>query len=953
MLRSLHVEGGKSRDAREQRGQRPRKMELHLKHIARLAATLGLAAFFGVIPMVAHAGTTGTISGVVTQPDGAPLAGVTVTATSPSQKATTSTDSHGFYSLLALIPDTYTVSFSRSEYGPVSVPQVVVQQDQNLSLNEKLSLVLRTIAHIQSTAAGSLVRPREGSDVYNVSGQELTAATNPGDLHETLYQWTAIVPGVTSTGFPSQPRVRGGQVTDLGYEFEGIPIQDNIVGFFTTNLSNVGVQNLEVYTGGLGAADSANGSGYLNSVLRTGTNPGFTELASDITGPGFNHLLTFQSGYATPDHRWSYYVGFDGVNSQNNYDNGKYTFPGVLFFGGDGPGPVITRDLVGNFHYRPDPNDDFQFVITNSYGQFNFDYLLDRSSGAPPALAFAPCAGAVPNGVTHTHASGGFAPNGQPCPAGIYWTALANDKGNIWYHWGGLGKIQWTHNLNDHSFFSLRLAENYNEYIFDQPLADANIPTLENPGDLWSWAGTHCPTYPYAAGSPVAIPTGLPHSLCAFDNGIQTFWGDRRSQIYYGGLDYQNLISDNITVKAGISNQLNENLFNYYLTDRFTHVFNEFFFPGIYENSTYPTSQPHMYAEGDFHYGKWLLEPGVLWAQEHYGFPGGGQTVSIVDPTFNGTYEFNANNVLRFSYGNTSSFVGSAYVYTRPDGLIVRNPLAAGTSFNPQLNHWADLMWEHQFNATTSMKVGPWIGKTTNYFELYRPVVGYVSGVPIFAKLPVLADNQQHHDFGVEFELQHIDNHPVGLSFWLTATYDNYWTTSALAASFESFPEPQDLINAGHLIRATANPLWNTAYAFDFHDNDFHFDPLVIYQTDFFYNTSNIKPACSTCAPPHPSYFTTPENIASAYWIVNLDVWQDIGPRKNFFIGVKADNLFNNMHDVVPCETFSGTGCGPFYGPWSGVNVPPKTFIYQNYSQNPRLFEFYAGVKIGAAPPGY
>ncbi|HEY9085622.1 MAG TPA: TonB-dependent receptor [Candidatus Tyrphobacter sp.] len=925
---------------------------------AAFAALICAAAV--LLPAPVRAGTTGTISGVVTAPNGRPLAGAAITATSPSQKATATSDAHGFYSFVALLPDTYTLSFTLRGYGPTSVPGVVVLQDQNVAVNQTLVSSLSTIAHVQTTAGGTLVKPNQGSDVYNVSGQELNAVTNPGDLHETLYQWTAIVPGVTSTGFPAQPRIRGGQVTDLGYEFEGIPIQDDIVGFFTTNLSNIGVQNLEVETGGLSAADAANGTGFLNSVARVGTYPGFTNLAVDLTGPDYNHYLTFQTGYATPNHRYSYYVGFDGVGSLNQYVNGRYTFPGVLEWSADGPGPVQTRDWIGNFHYKPDPNDDIQFLITNSYGDFDFNYLINSTS-QPPALQFEPCPGAVPSGSSpFTGATGGFAPNGQSCPLGLYWGALPTGKGNIWYHYGGLGKIQWNHTLDDHSFFTVRLAENFNEYIFDQPIGDANIPAFENVTGVngWNWAwwlGTpgQCPTIPMAAGTPVVSPASDPFDICAFDDGTQNFWGDRRSEIYLGSFDYQNLINDNITVKSGVSYTRSYNVFNYYLTNAFTNLPYEFTWPQVYEISTFPTDETHVYAEGDFHYGKWLLEPGMLYAARRYAFPNGGATVAIWNPTFNGTYQFDSRDVLRFSYGDTSSFIGTAYVYLRPDSLISRNPLEPGASFSPQLNHMADVMWEHQFDAETSMRIGPWIEKTSNYYESYRPIIGYTPTtppIPIFSPHSILSNNQQHHDFGVEFELQHVDNRPIGLSFWLTATYDNYWTSStALAGAFINSPEPQNLINEGHLLRAVANPLWNTAFLFDFHDQGFHLDPLVIYQTDYFFyaNPGLSFPTCGgTCAP----YISGHQHIASAFWNVNLLAYQEIGPKKNFFVGFKIDNLTNNYDNanLVPCSSTFGTGCFPYFnGPYSGVSDKPGSLIYQNFTQSPREYEFLAGVRIG------
>jgi hypothetical protein len=467
-------------------------------HQLRLVAILiAIGASFLIATSVARAGTTGTISGYVRDAKGSPLAGVTVVASAPSQTAKGTTDAHGFFALFALGADTYTVTFSRSGYSTDSVPGIVVFQDQTTTANETMLPALKTIAETHSAPTSTLVHPNQGTDVYTVSGAQLSAATNPGDTLTTLYQYTAVVPGVTGTGFPGQPRVHGGQVTDLGYEFEGIPIEDRSVGFYTTTLNNIGVSNLEVYTGGLSAANAANGTGLLNSVLKVGTNPGFVQITQDIGSPAFNHMLSFQTGYATPDHRYSYYVGYSGANEMTNYDYG--TFPGEMFWGGDGPGPIAIRDWVGNFHYRPNPKDDFQFVATNGYGYFNFDYLINKQPGEPPALQFEPCPGAVavgnynskhnPNG-TPTAATGGTAPNGQPCPVGLYWGALPNAQGNTWYQYAALGKLQWNHTIDNHSFFSLRFAENYGSYIFNQLIGDANIPGLENPGKPWNWSQT-------------------------------------------------------------------------------------------------------------------------------------------------------------------------------------------------------------------------------------------------------------------------------------------------------------------------------------------------------------------------------------------------------------------------------------------------------------------------------
>ena len=924
------------------------------------------------MPQAALAATTGTISGTVTDArTGAPLANVAVMAVSLSQTANSKSDAHGFYSLLSLGADTYTVTFNLNGYESATASGVTVVQDQTVTVNQQLHAALKTIASVHSSAQSNLVKPNQGSDVYSVGGAQLQASTNPGSLHETLYQYLAVTPGVTGTGFPAQPRVRGGQVTDLGYEFEGIPIQDRITGFFTTNLANIGISNIEVYTGGLPASGATNGTGFFNSVLKTGTYPSFTNLFIQASSPEFNNYITAERGAATADHKFSYYVGFDGVNSQNQYSYGENTFPSLVFFSYDGAGPVKTRDWVSNFVYRPGANDALQAVITNSNGDFNFNYLLNKPTGSPPALAFSPCPGNVADPNSFTGWSGGLAPNGQSCPTGLFFSALPNGGGNIWHHLGGLGKIQWNHNLNDHSFFSLRFSENFNQYIFDQPQADPNWPQWENAGGGWNWAqlngfpASSCPTYPYAAGTPVQ-QFGGGNFLCAADSGVQVFWGDRNSHMYFGNFDYTNALGAKSTLKLGGSYERDYNVYNYFCKN----VFNpNGTWPDNYLHSIYPTNIMTLYAEDDVHVGKFLLEPGIEWAAEHYAFPiNGGMTQRVVNPTFNGTYSFDPNNVIRFSYGNTSSFIGTGYVYrTNGAGVVsgTYNPAKPGLSFAPQLNHSADIMFEHQFDANTSLRIGPWYNKTSNYYESYRPVI---STNPVKFGPTVLNDYGQHQTFGVELGLNHINNASHGTSWWLSGTYNNYWTSStALPASFVNSPIPQNLVNSGVLVRAFGNPLISGTIVADFHSDRFHLDPLVYYQTDTFYNvavtsqcTTWITTSKATCTA-HGGTIVDPfiaqgEKVAGAFWRVNLQPWIELGPKRNFIVGLKVDNLFNNVNDIAPCNNgpssvMPGTGCFPFDGPYSGVNSAAGTttnpaYIFQNYSQGARTFYFFGGVRL-------
>jgi hypothetical protein len=249
-------------------------------------------------------------------------------------------------------------------------------------------------------------------------------------------------------------------------------------------------------------------------------------------------------------------------------------------------------------------------------------------------------------------------------------------------------------------------------------------------------------------------------------------------------------------------------------------------------------------------------------------------------------------------------------------------------------------MWEHQFDARTSMRVGPYVRTTNNYYSLYRPVIGTdPTGNPVYGPTqPTTAG--QNEDFGAEIGINHLDPRPVGLSWFLAGNYNNYWTTSIsslVSGSFGQSQIPANLAAAGFRVRSPYDPLLNGSLTLDWRlPHGYEVMPFVTYQVGTFYNVG----------------VTTQERLASAQWLTNLTVRKTLGVGKRAaMLGVRVSNLFNNNHDVTPCQVvatgpFAGTGCSPFVGPGSGVTATPGSWIYQNYSQNPREYEAFLTAKI-------
>lgn len=292
-----------------------------------LIAVLVIASLVGQGTSVL-AGTTGSISGtVVNRTTNAPLAGAKVTASSPSQVASTTSDASGHFTLLSLNPDTYTLSLEKSGYESLAESGVTVQADQNAVLSLRTGPQLQNIGRVTARSSGSLVRAGVTSDVYSVTPAQQAAAASLGGGNNLNSAYSAIastpgtfVPLSSSGGWGQTINLRGGDYTQTGNEVDGIPINRAFDQYAGSPLSNLGNSEVQVYTGNQPVDAQANGlAGFVNQVIRSGTYPGFTNAEVGVGGPGYYHKLSFETGGATSNRNFSYYLGVLGYNQQNRF----------------------------------------------------------------------------------------------------------------------------------------------------------------------------------------------------------------------------------------------------------------------------------------------------------------------------------------------------------------------------------------------------------------------------------------------------------------------------------------------------------------------------------------------------------------------------------------------------------------------------------------------------------
>ena len=958
--------------------------------IARIVAATVAVLVGGVFAWPAAAATTGTISGTVTEgATKAPVPGVTVTATSPSGRSSAVSDGAGFYNIAGLAPDTYTVTFAKNGYQPTSSAGVTVFQDQTYALNIGLSRGLQTIGGTRSRAASSLVQPTQTADVYTVSQQQLGAAAGVGG-HRTLYDVIQTTAGVTSTGVAGRPRIRGSDVGDVAWEYDGIPINDRLTGLFTTNLSIVGTQNLEVFTGGYNAQYGNASAGIINSVVKRGTNPGFGSITYTSQIPAAEHDLVMEYGAATPNNRLSWYVSLDSSNSDPVFANGyqPYVNAQALTARDTTASTIYSRDAVANLHYRPTDRDDIQLLWQTGNQKLPFNKGL---SGVP-ILGTTECSGVVLTGGKITNP--GVSSSGLPCVVngkntGLQYYPLTQQNANVWYHYSNLAKAQWNHVISDKLFAQFRLAENFNQYIFYQPFSLTTINGATTPGA--------------PAGVTGFSPAGTP---AAPGFGFQDEYSDRRSQMYIANLDLTFTPSAHATYYFGLGYERDNSAQRYYDfcgCDEVSGGYGAFNLDGSYPNLflqvDYPLTLPSAYFGTKQVMGKLTLEPSLRYDEETYHIPfrpdvtnpaTGAVTKSYAygpysthawSPRFAASWAAGPYDVLRGSYGLTTTFVPAAYVFNdSPNGVAagdsrVNSPYYPGAHLANQRDYSADLSYSHALrNGVDSFRVTPFYRHAVDKLELSKlytidPVTGAVtlSGASFFRT------GIQNKATGVELGWNHVVRGD-GLSSYLSATYVNYWgslTASSLAGSTpyggitsNAFSAQnaalRQFLATGQLFRNPSQPPWSVSWTGDLRYGRFHADPFVIYQVGAPYNVTGntcldqsflpIGSAPTSTNKPCPAALndSTVHFARANYW-VSLDFGFDVVKtrERTVTLGMNVRNLFGqDFADVFPgVNTAYPKGNNPDLNTYGPSSVP-NTLYYYAPDQTPRQLQVYLQTKF-------
>jgi hypothetical protein len=157
------------------------------------SAGIALAVIFSTLS--AWAAITGSISGVVTDPSGAVVPGVTVVATAVSTNVQSKavTDAKGFYNLPTLQVDTYNISTSQAGFRDYQ--QTGIKIDANSALRVDITLQLGTVTNTVNVKSDALqVETQSTQNGVLIDGTKITSVPLNGRSYIDLLK---LQPGVS------------------------------------------------------------------------------------------------------------------------------------------------------------------------------------------------------------------------------------------------------------------------------------------------------------------------------------------------------------------------------------------------------------------------------------------------------------------------------------------------------------------------------------------------------------------------------------------------------------------------------------------------------------------------------------------------------------------------------------------------------------------------------------
>ena len=337
---------------------------------------------------------TGTLSGTIMDPQGAVVAGVSVTATHIATGATRDTVSNadGLYVISNMYPGDYKLKVVAKGFATkVSENPISLKVGQAITLNVQLEIGT-TESIVVDLQAGFELIDNSDSVVYGtvdkreVEGLPLNGrnflelallipGNSPAPNFDPTKTNTVVISSAGQLG-------RGGNVT-----IDGVDTNDDVVGGSIQNISQDAIQEFQIATNRYSAQLGRSGSSVINVITKSGTNQLHGSASFFFRDSALQGLTaTFDRGLDDPP--------FD--RQQHAFTiGGPIKKDRAWFFGSfenrnqDGVVLVGTRDLASRTirrDFAPSPLDDFMTTnrvdfTPNDNDRFSVRYAFQREDG--------------------------------------------------------------------------------------------------------------------------------------------------------------------------------------------------------------------------------------------------------------------------------------------------------------------------------------------------------------------------------------------------------------------------------------------------------------------------------------------------------------------------------------------------------------------------------------------
>ena len=220
----------------------------------------------GIVP--ASAQSFGSISGTVSSASGEALPGVTVTATGNTlpRPRTVVTNSRGNYSLPALPPGDYEVTYTLDGMATAKRSLTVLLQ---VDAQVNVTLSAEALADEVTVIASAALIDTESTEIKAAIPNETIDKLPVGQEYRDLIK---LIPGVQYSENNVRGPSAGGSGQDNVYQFDGVNVGLPLFGVLSAEPSSIDIDQVTVVRGGAKAQDFNRSGGFsINTISKSGT----------------------------------------------------------------------------------------------------------------------------------------------------------------------------------------------------------------------------------------------------------------------------------------------------------------------------------------------------------------------------------------------------------------------------------------------------------------------------------------------------------------------------------------------------------------------------------------------------------------------------------------------------------------------------------------------------------